>query len=259
MAFGQNYALVLDGATAPKGIESGCIHDVPWLVTRLGTHLAAGLSGADAGLPDLLAAAIRQTCQDHADTCDLDNPASPSSTVACWRTTNGRLEYLSLADSSILIEVDRVVHRIVDDRTDHLLDYSPAAVRAVRNQVGTPDRPTFWVASTKPEAAHHAVHGSIPLANIDRIALLSDGASRYADRFSLGGSDDMMNMLALHGPLGLIRAVREAEAAETVSDRAGRRGKPQDDATVLLATFPSARLRGAGIHVLPNGKIKVAM
>jgi hypothetical protein len=34
------WAVVLDGATAPEGVDSGCIHDVSWLVS----HLAAAIT-----------------------------------------------------------------------------------------------------------------------------------------------------------------------------------------------------------------------
>ena len=48
---GNEWAVVLDGATAPDGVDSGCIHDVPWLVR----HLAAGVTRRI--LPGLRAAA----------------------------------------------------------------------------------------------------------------------------------------------------------------------------------------------------------
>ena len=35
---GDGWAVVLDGATAPEGVDSGCVHDVRWLVR----HLAGG-------------------------------------------------------------------------------------------------------------------------------------------------------------------------------------------------------------------------
>jgi len=38
---GPGWAVVLDGATAPAGIDSGCIHDVRWLVRQLAAGVAA--------------------------------------------------------------------------------------------------------------------------------------------------------------------------------------------------------------------------
>lgn len=41
---GPDWVAVLDGATAPAGVASGCVHDVPWLVARLGGALAHRLA-----------------------------------------------------------------------------------------------------------------------------------------------------------------------------------------------------------------------
>lgn len=43
-ACGTDWAIVLDGATAPAGVDSGCIHDVPWLVRQFAASLARSLS-----------------------------------------------------------------------------------------------------------------------------------------------------------------------------------------------------------------------
>src|SRR5215217_5918159 len=83
---GPRFAFVLDGATAPPDVESGCLHDVTWLVSRLAGELARLLVREESPtLPDTLAAAISRVRAQHANTCDLKNPASPSSTVAVIR------------------------------------------------------------------------------------------------------------------------------------------------------------------------------
>src|SRR4051812_27421857 len=83
-AVGPDWAFVLDGATAPSGVDSGCVHDVRWLVHRLGGALAQRLT-LPGEAADALADAIRETCAAHADTCDLRNPASPSATASLLR------------------------------------------------------------------------------------------------------------------------------------------------------------------------------
>lgn len=62
---------------------------------------------------------------------------------------------------------------ITDDRMAHLPDYSYAAVIAAQNTPGG-----YYVASTLPDSAYQAVHGSIPASSVRTAALLSDGASR---------------------------------------------------------------------------------
>src|SRR5882757_5656098 len=78
---GNEWAVILDGATAPAGIDSGCIHDVRWLVRQLAAAITARMPATAAPLADLLAEAISDVRQAHGGACDLDNPDSPSSTV----------------------------------------------------------------------------------------------------------------------------------------------------------------------------------
>jgi hypothetical protein len=85
-AVGPDWAVVLDGATHFDGVDTGCVHDVPWLVGHLASALAERLILGPAKLPEILAGAIEATRSAHADTCDLANPDSPSSTVALVRS-----------------------------------------------------------------------------------------------------------------------------------------------------------------------------
>ncbi|MER7010825.1 protein phosphatase 2C domain-containing protein [Saccharopolyspora sp. NPDC000359] len=220
-AVGPDWAFVLDGATAPSDVDSGCAHDVAWLVHRLGAELAARLVVSDQPLADVLAEAIAATCAAHADTCDLRNPSSPSSTVSILRAGD-EVEYLVLADSPIVFDSGAVV----DDRLDHLPSYTQEAVRDLRNQPGG-----FWVASTKPEAAHEAFQGT--LRDVRRAALLSDGASRYVEELGLGTWPDLLDLLEEEGPTELLAQVRAAEAARPEPHRS----KQHDDATAVYLSF----------------------
>lgn len=229
---GPTWALLLDGATPHPGIHTGCIHDVPWFVRHLGTELASLLTTSPAGrLDETLAAAITATCRLHEHSCDLSNPDSPSATVVAARQRGSKLDYLTLADSPLVVDIDGEVHAITDDRTAHLSDYSPAGIRAARN---SPDG--FYVAGTMPDAAHHAVCGTLPSDNVQRAALLSDGGARLVQRFGRLDWPGLLALLTTHGPAELIRHTRRAELAETDAERATRRGKQHDDATAVLIT-----------------------
>ena len=131
---GSSFAFVLDGATAATGVDSGCVHDVVWLVNRLGGELARLLVRDEvATLPETLAAAITRVRGQHASTCDLDNPDSPSSTVAIVRETPGTLEYLVLADSPVVLRTTAgTVTVVCDNRNDHLPGHTPEIVRCPR-------------------------------------------------------------------------------------------------------------------------------
>jgi Protein phosphatase 2C len=229
LIIGNTWAAVLDGATAPPSVDSGCVHDVQWLVHQLAGHLARILlTSPDAPLTDVTAEAITGTCAAHESTCDLRNPDSPSSTLTIVRRRNSHLDYLTLADSPIVVDLAGKVTVITDDRTAHLKDYSISGVSAVRN---TPEG--FYVASTMPEAAYHAVYGSFEADEVRRMALLTDGASRLVDHFHNISWAELLDLLENNGPRALLSRTREVErTAEGPKD--GRRRKLHDDATAVF-------------------------
>jgi hypothetical protein len=232
---GPEWALVLDGATKRAEVDSGCIHGAGWLVRTLAGQLAARLAaGLGEPLPDLLAEAIKATGDSHADTCDLANPDSPSATVVMLRQHAAALDWLVLADSPLVLDLDGEIRAVVDDRTAHLPSYTTEAVRAARNSPGG-----FWVASTRPDAAYEAVNGSAPAARARRAGLFSDGAARLVERYGQLDWPGLLDLLDMYGPEALIERTRAAERAETDAERAGRRGKLHDDATAVLVRFTS--------------------
>jgi hypothetical protein len=227
---GNDFVIVLDGASPFPGLENGCIHDVPWLVRQLGLRLAEELTApGDSSLAAILERAIQSVCDAHADTCDLEDPNSPSSTVALLRLYGDRIDYLALADSSVVLHMaDGGVLPITDDRLDHLQDYSVAGIAATRNTENG-----FWVASTKPEAARQAVSGSVSLAAqpVQAAAVLTDGAATLVERH--GQTWEQFFSILESGPGALVRRTREVDEAATGDFR----GKRHDDATAVLCRF----------------------
>jgi len=222
---GPDFAVVLDGATPFAGIDSGCRHTVAWLVGRLVRYVAPPLlTASTAPLADVLAEAIAAVCAEHADGCDLTNRDSPSSTVAMVRVRPDGIEHLVLADSPVVYRSpDGVITVHSDDRLEELPERTVESVRRLRNAPGG-----FWVASTDPAAAYQAVTGTTDPAEVAAIGVLSDGASRYVERYGRSW-DDLMNVLTTEGPAALIQRVRQYdEAAETI------RWKRYDDATAAV-------------------------
>lgn len=238
---GMGWAVVLDGATARADVESGCIHDVPWLVGHLARHLGGPLAADDPRpLTEILRDAIQATMNDHGETCDLTNPDSPSSTVSIVRIRPGAVECLCLADSPILLRYSDRLELVADDRTAHLPSYTVASIRKLRNSVEG-----FWVASNNPEAASHAVVQRHETDELRSVYMLTDGASRYVEKFALGKWDDAAAILDQSGPSGLVALVREHERAldrEYYEQPNGRPAKPHDDASVVTISF-----RGSGL------------
>lgn len=224
---GPDFVIVLDGATAPAWLDSGCRHTVAWLVGRLGGQLVVPLLGrSGAPLADLLADAIAAVRAEHADSCDLANPDSPSSTVSIVRATAEKVDHLVLADSPIVLRSpDQRVTVVADDRIDLLPEYTFEAVRRLRNQPGG-----FWVASTEPKAAYEAVAGTTERADVEVVALLTDGASRYVERYGHTW-EDLVDVLDEAGPQALIDRVREYD---TNAAAGTFRGKRHDDASAVI-------------------------
>lgn len=224
---GPDFVVVLDGASAPAWLESGCKHSVAWLVGQLAAQLAAPLlTRSQAPLADLLAEAISALRRQHVNTCDLANPDSPSSTVSIVRATPEGVDHLVLADSPVVLRTnDRHLQVIVDSRVDEIPEYTFEAVRRLRNQPGG-----FWAASTDPRAAYEAISGTTVRDAVDVVAVLSDGASRYAERYSHSWSD-LVAVLEQEGPQALIDKVH---AADLAAPDGSFRGKRHDDASAVL-------------------------
>jgi len=238
-------AVLLDGAGLPAGRDTGCEHGVGWYVRTLGELLAGQASDTGLPLPEVLATGIEQVASLHAGTCDLGNPDTPSATVIIARQHAGTLEYLVLCDSVLLLQPsvgDPCV--VTDTRIEAVAGPLRPARRgtsgdeaawqaygrqidAARNQPGG-----FWIAAADPQVAGHALTGSQPMAELSAVALLSDGASRLADRYHLATWAQVCAILADSGPEEVIRQVRAAEEADPDGQR-WPRGKISDDATVI--------------------------
>ncbi|WP_238451667.1 hypothetical protein [Micromonospora sp. 4G55] len=97
----------------------------------------------------------------------------------------------------------------------------------------------YWVAATDPDAAYHAVTGTLPLRGPDavrRAVLLSDGASSAVEQFGLFDWAGLLDLVSTQGPGALIDQVR---AAERDHPERLRRHKRADDASAVLCEFPS--------------------
>jgi Protein phosphatase 2C len=241
--------VLLDGAGTPLGSESGCVHGVAWFVRQLGSALLSSMTrDEDSDLGGCLAASIAEVRSQHAGTCDLAHPGSPSATVVAIKVRERALDYLVLADSVLVLDLSTGLRVVTDDheaqigrqfraQMDAWPNGTPEHERAQREYVESlrahRNRPGgFWVASTDPEAAAQALTGSVPRAQVRTAAVLSDGASRLVDRFGLATWEDALKTLDTLGPRELLRQVREAEESDPDGTR-WPRGKAHDDATVV--------------------------
>ena len=255
VAVTDRVVVLLDGASVPHGLEIGCRHGTAWYVGQLGTELLGQLTGQpDQLLTDALASAIQAVASVHADTCQLDHPGGPSAAVALLREADQSVDYLVLADATILLDEPAGIQVISDDRlaqvavTEHSAMHREATgspthqrryadlvteLRRHRNQAEG-----YWVASSTPDAAYHALTGSVPRLELRRAALLSDGATRLVDRFGVMAWPGLLDVLDREGPYSLILQTREAESSDPEGLR-WPRSKRHDDATAVLCRIRS--------------------
>jgi hypothetical protein len=244
-AIGPGILVLLDGATARTG--TGCIHGVSWFAARtadgIKDHSALGPTGA-------LAAAVSGTADLHRDTCDLSHPGTPSAAVAIVQVTGRIMRYLVLGDVTVVIDsVDgirvvsdqRVSQTAVDERAAadamHASDPDKAAalVRMKHAELAARNAPGgFWAATSDPAVAEHALTGEIPVTQVRRVAVLSDGAARAVE-FGLYDWPGVLDVLRDAGPDALIHQVRGAETSDPEATR-WPRNKISDDATAAYIT-----------------------
>lgn len=241
-------AVLLDGAGGPAEMPSGCMHGTAWYVRQLGARLLAELQASpERSLPDILAAQISAVCDLHRPTCDLTAPGTPATVVVMARAAADAIEYLVLGDSTIVFdsagEISTVSDRRIDDvaKAERLAmealptgtpEHQAARIRFVSLQRELRNKPGgYWTASTDPHAAYEAYTGSIPLAGVRHVTLLSDGAARFVE-FSLGTWKDLIGVLNTYGPSTVFARIREAEEGDP-SGLKWPRAKRQDDAAIV--------------------------
>ncbi len=241
-------ALVLDGVTQRAGLDTGCIHDAHWFVGQLGPRLLSHATEPQTTLTDAVAVAIKEVAALHSDTCDLTHPGTPAAAVAMLREQATVIDYLVLADCVLLADGPSGLHLISDDRIEHIAqdakhateheatgssEHSRLMRQLVTQRLRQRNQPGgYWVAAANPDAADHALTGTWARGDIQRAAILSDGASRLADLFALADWPELLDQLASNGPATILRAVRQAEDSDPDGHR-WPRSKRSDDATAI--------------------------
>ncbi|MFH8410376.1 hypothetical protein ACH4FX_37220 [Streptomyces sp. NPDC018019] len=256
--------VVLDGLSAPGGLPMGCSHGTPWYVRQLGTHLINLIGDETMPLVDALRSAIEKVNALHHETCDLEQEAVPASTVVMVRkrTDTDALDYLVLSDSVLVLDLgDGQIETVTDKRVEEVAhdqmqaalqgptgtsDHAARVADLVATQRRLRNRPGgYWVVSTDPTAAEHAITGTVALSHVQRAALLTDGASRLVDAFSAMTWSQLLDLLETEGPAALIARTREAEESDPNGCQ-WPRFKASDDATAAFVQFRSPLVGSPG-------------
>lgn len=246
--------VVLDGATVRT--ETGCRHGAAWFARKLGAAILSGAAVRSTPLRDVLADAVGEVAQLHPE-CDLTHPGTPSAGVAIVRLDGGVLRWLVLGDVTVVLDTTGGIVTVSDQRISasaahqraeadrHLIGTAEKAAALVEMKHAelaarnTPDG--YWIAATDPAAVEHAITGETPLDTVHRLAVLTDGAARFVDMFSLGGWGVVLDTIGQYGPRAFAQRVRRAEESDPLG-AVYPRNKTSDDATVvfveLAATEP---------------------
>ncbi|MFE3288175.1 hypothetical protein ACFXJJ_34430, partial [Streptomyces sp. NPDC059233] len=234
------------------GLDTGCWHGVPWYVAQLGGHLAGGLAEHDRPLADGLADALERVARLHPE-CDLNNPGTPSATVAVLRERPGFFDHLVLADSPVVLEGAGGISVLTDLRVDEVCQ--DLRVETEQFQTGTPEHRAsvarlvaaqreirntpdgYWVAAAGPEAAFHALTGTVAADDVRSAAVMSDGVSRLVTEYQMASWEVVLDKLRADGPASVIRMVREVEATDP-HGRRWPRYKAGDDAAIAFCQRP---------------------
>ena len=122
---------------------------------------------------------------------------------------------------------------LLDDRLTRVPRTSLASAARVdatlRNKKGG-----FWTAAADPAVAARAVTGSLPRAHVRALTALTDGATRWVEKFHEGDWADCFTVVRKEGARALVDRVRMLETADVERQFLGR-NKRHDDATVVYA------------------------
>lgn len=245
-------AVVVDGVTAPAGLETGCVHGTAWYARQLATRTVSTSENSTVDLREALQEAIALVADSHKDSCDLSADGTPSATIAVVRENGGCVEYLVLSDATVAVAANSLVEVITDERHLALLAEPKRAVQSapagseereelLRNLVTTQRKLRnvpggYWLAGSVPGAAEHALCGSVPISNGLCVAAMTDGAARLVDVFEAQPWPDALRELRKSGPDEWIRKVRDLEATDATLTR-WPRYRISDDAALALCTF----------------------
>lgn len=237
-AISSTTAIVLDGVTVFQEVSTGCIHGTSWYVKQLGMQFLAAALDHDISPSYALKTAIKSVASAHADTCDLSQIGAPSAAVGAIRTTGQSIEYLVLADVTILLQSIQGLAVVSDERVsskvDDLAGKDNAAAEVMRRRERYRNKERgYWVAAADPNVAEHAKVGQISLDGFQCAAMMSDGISRLVVPFQQTDWPGLLRLVQEIGPVALIRQIRTLESDDAERTR-WPRFKGSDDATIVL-------------------------
>lgn len=231
LGFSEDLAWVIDGASGLiEDIASGWDSDARWYAERLSAAIGQ-MSGDRSSLSELLKAAIDAVRLEAMEAWSHIPAIPPSAAVTLVRGVGDVVDYLVLADCTVVTHGSDGIKVRVDDRADTGNTAAYEALRTELNKSGNFVRARaaaepflrerrrsamnvvggYWVASFAPEAVDHAIVGREE--RVDTVLLASDGFARAVQ--PLGVYPTWEPILSSQLPLSDVGdRIREAERAD---------------------------------------------
>lgn len=251
------FAWVIDGASPLSDDRvTTADSDARWLVQIIDAHLRAHAPSDERPLPAIAEDMIREVRRaSHKWQARPDFP--PSAAFALVRCRDGRVDYLVLGDVTVVFDRGDDVCAVTDGRVEasnrparvrfdqrlaetgsHALAIADIREALIDHRMRSMNRePGYWVVATEPVAARHALNGSVPDADVRRVALCTDGFSRLVDTFGAYPFwRDLLDRVGSDEDLGaLVRELRVLEAADPETLRHPRWTVSDDAAALIVA------------------------
>jgi hypothetical protein len=250
-------AWVIDGATGLGFASlSDDESDARWLARRLSQSFARHADDLACPLVEVLRHAVAEARAELLARCaTLPEPyLAPSACAAIARLAGDRLEYAVLGDCTLLVptadglcalrdgrvaELERPIlahlaalrQSGVTERNALRAEIFPRVV-AMRSRINRADG--YWALGLDPDAATHAISGTLQPRPGAPLLLASDGLTRLFDLFGACTVEQFYAAALAEGLPALLDRLRALEHADAEGERCARI-KSSDDASGLLA------------------------
>lgn len=243
-----NLAWVIDGATSLSDQPvTDAASDASWLVDIIVKHLEQHAAAGTESLGDILRDTIAKVV-DESESWSSTPQFPPSAAIAILRANEHNVEYVMLADVSIVSASGQVISdRRVDVPNQPALDELTNLLRAgatfadarlavndllINTRTQSMNKPGgYWVIATEREAAQNAISGVLTHEECANALLTTDGFSRIVDLMGIEANWDryLSGEIKLSDGLQRLRSVENDDA----DARQYPRWSKSDDATAM--------------------------
>lgn len=234
---GKTYAWVLDGASGlTKTKLTTAPTDAKWLVDIIDKNLKEKIEQENDSLINIVQSVMDTVSETFFNTItetSYEKHELPSSTLCLVRINKGQLEYYSIGDSVILIqlkngEVMKVYNTPLSDMEETVMQrlqvlskekqlplakcrpFVQDMLVGYRKLKNTEEG--YWVFSIENNQASKGLYGEIPVVEVQSVCLLSDGFAQYFEVFDLAKDEtEFMHHLEVNSLEVLFKKLKKTQ------------------------------------------------